>query len=667
MVAKRDVIRMLVLSGATAAVLIYLAWIFGWARTVSLPSEHQFAPVGLVWRAGLVFGGHILLLFYWILALAGLLASGLAIALMRRRSADRYVTDLSSALSAGAVAASWLYYVRVFDEYGVALHPDSAWVIAVDTLAVGLAVLTIVWLSRFIAHYPVQITFERLLQCKYPNLAQQGRVVRWSWPAERMMLRIVSMLQRLVARCCHLLHLRGLERWFDVHARLLRVQIGEVVASNDDVVELDREMRNSLLGRGWVVAGGAIGIAVGLTWHFAVTQRRLRLGLVMLASTLGMLCLCVASQQMSYRYRYGLPEHRRQIEWIAWGGVVAILMYLVPNVAAVLFDSITDSLGQRMPFEIALGKYWVVAVPALAVAPMAGAIMLAIALSVFYRGSIDPGLALRRTTVYTVLAVLLSTLFVALEGFASIGVVTSLGLSSQSGALIAGSIVALVFNPVRHRVENGVERLVSRLRPAELLAEGKRYVAAVMFSDLSGYTALSSRDEKAALTIAALFHKEARRAAEGSGGRLVKTIGDAALTVYPDSAAALTALARLHERYRIGAELLELPLLPIHSGIHSGEVVEAPDGDVFGATVNLAARLEGQAQGGQAVVSEAAAVSARNAHIELHPLGERRLKNVDEPVLCSIWVPETRPLAPATDEAPAASVVTGALPSLAKP
>jgi len=272
-----------------------------------------------------------------------------------------------------------------------------------------------------------------------------------------------------------------------------------------------------------------------------------------------------------------------------------------------------------------------------------GLTLPSIAMSVFYRGAIDPGLALRRTTVYSLLAVFLTALFVALEGIASAGVVRGIGLSSQTGALIAGSIVALVFNPARHRVEKGVERLINHLRPAGLLAEGKRYEAAVMFSDLSGYTALSARDEKAALTVAALFHKEARRAAEAFGGRLVKTIGDAALTLFPDSASALSALSRVHERFRAGTELLEIPYLPIHSGLHTGEVVEAPDGDVFGATVNLAARLEGQAQGGQAVLSEIAAIAARAAKFVIQPLGTRQLKNVDEPIVCNLWIDTPTP------------------------
>ena len=80
-----------------------------------------------------------------------------------------------------------------------------------------------------------------------------------------------------------------------------------------------------------------------------------------------------------------------------------------------------------------------------------------------------------------------------------------------------------------------------------------------------------------------------------------------------------------------------MPLLPIHSGIHNGEIVEAPNGDVFGDTVNVAARLEGQAKGDQAVLSESAAIAARAGQFQLTAIGELRLKNVTEPVQCSAW------------------------------
>lgn len=72
--------------------------------------------------------------------------------------------------------------------------------------------------------------------------------------------------------------------------------------------------------------------------------------------------------------------------------------------------------------------------------------------------------------------------------------------------------------------------------------------------------------------------------------------------------------------------------LPIHAAIHRGEVAEAPSGDVFGATVNLAARLMGVA-GPDDIVASQAALARMPGH-QAHSLGERKFKNVELPIEC---------------------------------
>jgi class 3 adenylate cyclase len=621
MVAKRDVVRGLILCAASAAVLVDLAWIFAWARIVPLPPARDFL---LVFPFNPVHGvsSSIAPYFHWVTSITGIVAGAVAIALTLRRNVSRDALDVSAALAAGSVSGAWLYFARAFEMPRVAAHLDQAWAVGADALAFALAGAGMAWLARFLVNYPAQVSLsdlgnERLRQHAAPQ--GPGALAR----ARRKLLQMQD-------------RLRWLRRFND---------------------PLRAAARTHRLFRAFRLPWAAVIMAVvcallALAWRLFAAQR-----MVFPILALGTMVPLLACGGMLLTYRHGLAEHRRKIEWIFWGIALGPWLAMAGPVAAI-FVGLTAAMGWPWPASD-VGSIDSVVRTSFALGPPLTALffVLGVAFSIFYAGAIDAGLALRRTTIYALLAVLLTTVFVALEGIASAGVVTGLGLSTQGGALLAGSAVALLFNPLRHRVEAGVQRLVNRLRPAELLAEGRRYVAAVMFSDLSGYTSLSAHDEKAALTVAALFHKEARRAAETNRGRLVKTIGDAALTVYPDSAAALTALARLHERFRLGAELLELPLLPIHSGLHCGELVEAPDGDVFGATVNLAARLEGQAQAGQAVLSEAAALAARAAHIALQPLGERRLKNVDAPVLCSLWMPATvSPLPAPTDGVPVKNI-----------
>jgi adenylate cyclase len=132
--------------------------------------------------------------------------------------------------------------------------------------------------------------------------------------------------------------------------------------------------------------------------------------------------------------------------------------------------------------------------------------------------------------------------------------------------------------------------------------------------------------------VAALLQRQAAMQCEAHGGRIVKTMGDAVLLAFDDAARAGNALAGLHREYPTAARALGLEALPVHSGAHFGEVTITGDGDVFGQTVNIAARLQGLASPGQAVVSEAFARAAGAA--PHRSLGPRVLKNVPEPVVC---------------------------------
>ena len=68
-----------------------------------------------------------------------------------------------------------------------------------------------------------------------------------------------------------------------------------------------------------------------------------------------------------------------------------------------------------------------------------------------------------------------------------------------------------------------------------------------------------------------------------------------------------------------------------HVGIHTGPVI-AQDGDVYGRTVNLAARIASYAQAGQVVVSEDTAHRSDHDTLRFHPLGPVELKGVAHPM-----------------------------------
>lgn len=111
-----------------------------------------------------------------------------------------------------------------------------------------------------------------------------------------------------------------------------------------------------------------------------------------------------------------------------------------------------------------------------------------------------------------------------------------------------------------------------------------------------------------------------------SGDRLVKSIGDAVLLQSPSGKRVLEFATRLMRR--CGSES-NFPLA--RAGVHCGPVV-ARGGDVFGSTVNVAARIAAQAHGGQLLISQEVRSELTDHDTEVVDLGEFQLRNVTDPV-----------------------------------
>jgi adenylate cyclase len=142
------------------------------------------------------------------------------------------------------------------------------------------------------------------------------------------------------------------------------------------------------------------------------------------------------------------------------------------------------------------------------------------------------------------------------------------------------------------------------------------------FVDLEGFTALTEAhgDEDAA-RIATHFAR-LTGAVLGPGDRLVKTIGDAVLVTSANAASGVALVERLF------TEASADPRLPsLRAGLHHGSAVDK-DGDVFGAAVNLAARVAAEAHAGEVLGTEPIAEAARAAGIPVAELGALSLKNV---------------------------------------
>ena len=165
----------------------------------------------------------------------------------------------------------------------------------------------------------------------------------------------------------------------------------------------------------------------------------------------------------------------------------------------------------------------------------------------------------------------------------------------------------------------------------------------VAFVDLAGYTALTDiHGDNRAADLAGRFAQLARESLE-PGEQLVKTIGDAVMVSAPTPVAGVALVARICT----GTDTE--PAFPVvRAGLHHGPVVDR-DGDLFGATVNLASRVSAQAGGGQVLATAAVAEPAADAGYDIGPLGAFDLRNLTDPVDLFELAPCPRPHQRAVD------------------
>src|SRR3984893_14997372 len=126
----------------------------------------------------------------------------------------------------------------------------------------------------------------------------------------------------------------------------------------------------------------------------------------------------------------------------------------------------------------------------------------------------------------------------------------------------------------------------------------ERKLAAIMFTDMVGYSALAQRDERLALELLEEHRTLLRPAFLEHQGQEIKTIGDGFLVEFASAVAAVKCAIELQEalaRRNLGAP--EFHREQVRIGIHLGDVLRRGD-DSGGAGVNIAARVEPLAESG---------------------------------------------------------------------
>ena len=162
------------------------------------------------------------------------------------------------------------------------------------------------------------------------------------------------------------------------------------------------------------------------------------------------------------------------------------------------------------------------------------------------------------------------------------------------------------------------------------MSEGERRLAAVVFTDMVGYTALAQRDEVLALELLQKHNSILRGVFAKHSGREVKTIGDAFLLEFASALSAVLCSvdmqAALAEHNKASSDQEKLV---IRIGIHMGDVVHQ-DGDILGDPVNIASRIVNAAEGGGIWLSEHVYSQVKNKlQYPVEKMPEQILKNVE--------------------------------------
>ena len=164
-------------------------------------------------------------------------------------------------------------------------------------------------------------------------------------------------------------------------------------------------------------------------------------------------------------------------------------------------------------------------------------------------------------------------------------------------------------------------------------AEEQRKLAAIMFTDMVGYSALSQRDEKLAQELLEEHRRLLREIFPRFNGTEIKTIGDAFLVEFGSALeAAQCAIEIQRTLAKRNADIAPDRRIELKIGIHIGDVVHR-GGDVYGDGVNIASRIEPVAGPGGICVSMDVERQIRNAlEARFEKLAPTDLKNISVPM-----------------------------------
>ena len=153
-----------------------------------------------------------------------------------------------------------------------------------------------------------------------------------------------------------------------------------------------------------------------------------------------------------------------------------------------------------------------------------------------------------------------------------------------------------------------------------------RQLAAIMFSDMSGYTALMQQNEQLAKSKRRRLKEVLEASVSASHGKILEYTGDGALSMFN------SAIDAVHCAVAIQRTLQQDPKVELRIGIHTGDI-SIEDGAIYGDGVNIASRIESLSVPGSILISEKVFDEISNQeNLSAREMGYFEFKNVIKPV-----------------------------------
>jgi len=200
--------------------------------------------------------------------------------------------------------------------------------------------------------------------------------------------------------------------------------------------------------------------------------------------------------------------------------------------------------------------------------------------------------------------------------------ILGIDFGDRMSALTEAAVIAMYhMQQTKAWTRNLVDGLEVMLADAGLRARLDR-PPAMCFLDITGYTRLTQeRGDVAAAKLAEDLGALVHRASVKHGGRAVKWLGDGVMLHFPDPGFGAAAAIEMV------SGVADAGLPPAHVGVHAGPVI-FQEGDYYGQTVNVAARIADYARPGEVVVSQRVMEATDGTAVIFHDIGAVELQGV---------------------------------------